>query len=74
MRRGIIVTAVLGRWRNVIKFRVFVIANEVKQSMKAPEDQDGLLHFVRNDEGSSKYEAQRQAMDRRSFLDNGVLA
>ena len=31
-------------------------------------------HFVRNDQGSSKYEAQRQAMDRRSFLDNEVLA
>jgi len=38
------------------------------------EDQDGLLYFVRNDEGSNKYEAQRQAMDRRSFLGNEVLA
>ena len=38
------------------------------------EDQDGLLHFVRNDEGFSKYEALRQAMDRGSFPDNEVLA
>gem|GEM_PF-6797292 len=27
-----------------------------------------------DDEGSSKYQAQRQAMDVRSFLDNEVLA
>jgi len=29
--------------------------------------------FVRNDEGYSKYKAQRQATDRRSFLGNEVL-
>jgi len=59
---------------NVIKLRVFVIANEVKQSMQTREDQNGLLHFVRNDEGSSEYEAQLQAMDHRSFLGNKVSA